>query len=484
MATPAAKLAQKAAKLAAKAAEAARAAEAAKRAAEAVAQPGAESPKRPPISTVTEIKALRPEAKPYETRDSKVTGGYFVKWPSGAVTYVLRFRFQKASKKVTLGRFDPNDDGLAEIRVRAREAQNQLTAARKPTADALDPAAAKKVARLAAAQAVQKERAVVKAAKGPQPDAFDKVAEIYLATHGRNLRASTRKEIARLYDKELSAWKNRRLGEIETADVHAVLDAITARGAEITANRLHSYLRHFFVWAKGRKLIATSPLDGVAKPTSEKNRARSRALDDAELAVVWKGATALGFPFGPFFQLAILLGARRNELSGMKWAEIDFDKAVWVIPAQRSKNGQEHKLPLVPQVMALLETLPRFDGPYVFSGGDTPVSGHSRAKKRLDKSIAAANGGQALNEFVVHDLRRSFATGLQRLGVPIEVTEYCLNHKGESFAGIRGVYQRHNYADEMRKALEHWAIHVEALTTEQTKEPSKVIELATARASA
>jgi integrase len=434
--------------------------------------------------TVLKLKALEARAKPYEVRDPAIIGGYVVVWPTRALSYVLRFRFQGASKKVTLGRFDPDANGLAEIRAKAREAQNQLTAARKPAADAMDPAAAKKAARLAAAQAVQKKRAVVKAAKEPQPDAFDKVAGIYLATHGRNLRASTRKEIARLFDKELSAWKNRRVGEIETADIHAVLDAITARGAEITANRLHSYLRHFFVWAKGRKMIAASPLDGVSKPTSEKNRARSRALDDAELGVVWKGSSALGFPFGPFFQLAILLGARRNELAGMKWAEVDFDKAVWVLPKERSKNGQQHELPLAPQVVALLESLPRFDRPFVFSAGDTPVSGHSRAKQRLDKSIIAINGGEALKEFVVHDLRRSFATGLQRLGVPMEVTEYCLNHKGESFGGIRGVYQRHDYRKEMRVALERWASHVEAFTTEGAEEPSKVIELATARASA
>ena len=431
--------------------------------------------------TVLKLKALAVRDKPYEVRDPAIIGGYVVVWPTRALSYVLRFRFQGASKKVTLGRFDPDANGLAEIRAKAREAQNQLTAARKPTADALDPAAAKKAARLAAVQAIQGERAAAKAAKEQQPDAFAKVVEIYLGTHGRNLRASTRREIGRLFDKELSAWKNRRLGEIETADVHAVLDAITARGAEITANRLHSYLRHLFVWAKGRKMIAASPLDGVAKPTSEKNRARSRALDDAELAAVWKGAVALGFPFGPFFQLAILLGARRNELAGMRWSEIDFDKATWTIPKERSKNGLQHELPLAPQVVALLETLPQFDGPYVFSGGNTPVSGHSRAKQRLDKSIVTANGGQALEEFVVHDLRRSFATGLQRLGVPMEVTEYCLNHKGESFAGIRGVYQRHNYAEEMRVALERWANHIEALTTKQTKEPGKVIELATAR---
>ncbi len=430
--------------------------------------------------TVLNLKALRRRERSYEVRDPAVTGGYVVVWPSRALSYVVRFRFLNASKKVTLGRFDPDANGLAEVRALAREAQNQLTQARKPSAEALDPASAKKAARLAAA----KERTVAKAALEPQPDAFDKAVETYLATHGRNLRETTRKEIIRLFAKELSAWAQRRIGEIETADIHATLDAISARGAEITANRLHSYLRHFFVWAKGRKLITASPLDGVSKPTSEKNRARSRTLDDAELVVVWKAASKLGFPFGPFFQLAILLGARRNELAGMKWCEINFDKAVWTIPKERSKNGQQHELPLAPQVLALLKSLPRFDGPYVFASGDTPVSGHSRAKQRLDKSIVAINGAQALKEFVVHDLRRSFATGLQRLGVPMEVTEHCLNHRGESFAGIRGVYQRHDYRREMGAALEQWASHVEALTTDPNKEQTQVVKLALARASA
>ena len=232
--------------------------------------------------------------------------------------------------------------------------------------------------------------------------------------------------------------------------MHQLLDAVVARGAAITANRLHSYLRHLFNWAKGRTIVGVSPLDGVSKPISEKGRDRSRALEDDELRIVWQAASSLGFPFGPFFKLAILTGQRRNELAGMRWNEIDFDKKIWRIPKERSKNGLAHELPLAQQVIALLEALPRFDSPYVFSPADTPVSGHSRAKKRLDFAIVKANGGEALAPFVVHDLRRSFATGLQRLGVPMEVTEYCLNHKGESFAGIRGIYQRHDYQNEMR----------------------------------
>jgi len=442
---------------------------------------GAPDMSKPIGLTVLRLKALEPRDKPYEVRDPAVTGGYVVVWPSRALSYVVRFRFQNASRKVTLGKFDADAGGLAEIRAKAREAQNQLTQARKPSADALDPAAAKKAARLAATQTLQRERSAAKAAKEPQPDAFAKVVETYLATHGRNLRDSTRKEIARLFNKELSAWREKRLLDITTLDVHTVLDAITARNADITANRLHSYLRHFFVWAKGRKIIEVSPLEGVTKPTSEKNRARERALDDAELAIAWKGASTLRFPFGPFFRLAILTGARRNELSGMKWTEIDFEKALWIIPKERSKNGQEHQLPLAPQVVALLQSLPRFTGPYVFSHGDAPVSGHSKAKWRLDQAIVVANGGQPLKEFVVHDLRRSFATGLQRLGVRMEVTERLLNHVGESHSGIRRVYQRHSYAKEMREAAEHWASHVEQITSAPAPTPSNVIAIATGR---
>lgn len=426
--------------------------------------------------TVLKLKALKPRDKAYEVRDPAVTGGYVVVWPTGALSYVVRFRFQNASRKVTLGKFDADAGGLAEIRAKAREAQNQLTLARKPSADALDPAAAKKAARLADRKTVQQQRAAAKAAKEPQPDAFAKVVETYLGTHGRNLKPSTRKEVTRILARETSAWRQKRLAEITTADIHALLDAIVARGAAITANRLHSYLRHFFVWAKGRKIIEVSPLESVVKPISEKGRDRSRALDDEELRVVWRAASSLGFPFGPFFKLAILTGARRNELSGMCWDEIDFDKKIWTIPAARSKNGQQHELPLAPQAIALLETLPRFAGPYAFSHGDTPVSGHSRAKRRLDAAIIKANDGQALKEFVVHDLRRSFATGLQRLGVAMEVTEKCLNHLGESFAGIRGVYQRHDFQKEMRSALDRWASHVEALVSDEAKELSEVVK--------
>ena len=257
--------------------------------------------------TVLKLKALEPRDKPYEVRDPAIIGGYVVVWPTRALSYVLRFRFQNASKKATIGRFGPVANGLAEIRAKAREAQNQLTAARKPAADALDPAAAKKAARLAATQAVQKERADFEGGQGAAARRLAKIVETYLATHGRNLRASTRKEIARLFAKELGAWKERRLSEIETADVHAVFDAITARGSEITANRLHSYLRHLFVWAKGRKMIAASPLDGVSKPTSEKNRARSRASTTPNWPSFGKALQRSVFHSDHFFTLPFCL---------------------------------------------------------------------------------------------------------------------------------------------------------------------------------
>jgi hypothetical protein len=103
-------------------------------------------------------------------------------------------------------------------------------------------------------------------------------------------------------------------------------------------------------------------------------------------------------------------------------------------------------------------------------------SGWSKAKRALDKAIIAARGKAAtdagatpapLIAWTLHDLRRTVATGLQRLGVRLEVTEAVLNHISGSRAGIRGVYQQHDWAAEKRAALDGWAAHVVSITEDR-----------------
>jgi integrase len=166
-------------------------------------------------------------------------------------------------------------------------------------------------------------------------------------------------------------------------------------------------------------------------------------------------------------QLLGLTGARVREISEARWTEFDLMKQIWSLPAQRAKNNRAHEVPLSASALAILDSLPRFERcDYVFTiNGRAPVNGLSRAKRRLDQAMLAQLDGAALEPFVLHDIRRSVATGLAKLGVDLHVIERCLNHVSGTFGGIVSVYQKHKFEDGMRRALDAWALHIERLVT-------------------
>jgi integrase len=178
-----------------------------------------------------------------------------------------------------------------------------------------------------------------------------------------------------------------------------------------------------------------------------------------------------------------LTGARRDEVADLEWREVDLDRAVWTLPAERAKNGREHSIPLCDKAIEILRSLPRIErSKFVFTtSGQNPVSGFDYWKKALDRTMAklAEEGASPIPGWVLHDLRRTVATNLQRLGVRLEVTEAVLNHIAGSRAGIVGIYQRHDYAAEKRQALDAWARRLEAIVSGETA--SNVVELAKAR---
>jgi integrase len=147
----------------------------------------------------------------------------------------------------------------------------------------------------------------------------------------------------------------------------------------------------------------------------------------------------------------------------MTWAELSDDLSTWTIPASRAKNGATHIVPLSAQAQDLLRSLAQF-GELVFG----PFNNWSTAKAALDAKSGVTN-------WRLHDLRRTAATGLQRLGVRLEVTEQVLNHISGSRAGIVGVYQRHDFASEKRAALDAWGEHVRAVV--EGREESNVVTL-------
>ncbi len=251
--------------------------------------------------------------------------------------------------------------------------------------------------------------------------------------------------------------------EVRKADILRLVEGIAAR-APAMANRTFARLRRLFRWAMSRELVERDPTAGLEPPGREK--ARDRVLDDGELVAVWRAAERTGFPYGHIVRLLILTGCRREEIGALRWAEVrdlDGPDPRIELSGDRTKTGEPRIVPLPEPAAEILRDSPRFTGPYLFGiGGRGAFKGWSKAKRNLD-ALAAEIAGRPLEPWRVHDLRRTTATGLQRLGVRLEVTEAVLGHVAGSRAGIVGVYQRHRYEPEKRQALDAWARHLAAI---------------------
>ena len=286
-------------------------------------------------------------------------------------------------------------------------------------------------------------------------DRVDAVAGRFLELHAyRKTRPSTAWATERVFNRlVLPAWGSRSIGEITRRDVIALVEHI-ATDRPYLANRTLGVLSKFFNWLCSRDEIPASPVTGVERPFREE--VRQRTLSDAELRALWLACEDDG-PFGDALRLLILTGSRRNEVWRMRWSEIDEDRRLWILPRERSKNHREHAIPLSKQAEALLRGVMRFEGcPYAFSNdGSGPIAGWAKAKSRI-----SAKAGLPEDSWRIHDLRRTAASGMQRLGVAVPVIEKALNHVSGTFSGIVGTYQTFDYADEVRVALQRWADHV------------------------
>lgn len=286
------------------------------------------------------------------------------------------------------------------------------------------------------------------------------------------------KAVKRLIDKDATpAWGGRLIGDIGRRDILDVIDSVVDRGSPVTARRLHAHLHRLFKWSVGRGIIESNPMADMPKPGNETKR--ERVLSDAELKAVWNAATEIGWPFGPVVQLLILTGARRQEIGGLRWAEVNRQDAAVGLTGDRTKNGQPHTIPLSKPALAIIEGLPKVrsasrDADYVLTtNGKTPISGWSKAKRDLEEKIAEASDKvgprgptrtvEAAPPWTIHDIRRTVATGLQKLGVSLQVIEAVLGHVSGSRAGVVGVYQRHSFDAEKAAALEAWGEHVTGL---------------------
>ncbi len=260
------------------------------------------------------------------------------------------------------------------------------------------------------------------------------------------------------------------MASFRRGDLTELTDRLIVSRKPMAAHRVYGTATRIFNWALNRGDIDASPFVAMKPPV--KKVARDRALKEHEIKALWPVLTEMAYPFGPLQQLLLLLGQRRSEVAEMRWSEVNPDKREWTIPASRSKSKREHIVPLPDAAIDILEGLPRFtEGDFAFTttAGRRPVSGFSKAKVLTDQMLRDRD--TAIENWRVHDLRRTCRTGMARLGVPEIVSERVLNHQSQ---GLVKNYNVHEYLSEKADALARWAQEVQNITEPP---PQNVVEL-------
>jgi integrase len=279
----------------------------------------------------------------------------------------------------------------------------------------------------------------------------------YLAFKQKTVRPRTYAEIVRyLAGHFFKPLHNVPIDQITRRDVAARLTKITTESGSITASRARIALSGFYAWAMGQGLAEANPVIGTTRPQEAKPR--DRVLSDAELAAVWNACD--DDAFGKVIKLLILTGARRAEVGGMRWNEIDFERGVWVIPAERVKNGRQHTLPLTPLAISIIQSVPRRIGrDHLFGTRSDGGLSHWHQKAELDQRLT-------IKPWRVHDLRRTLATRLCDLSIAPHVVEQILNHQSGHRAGIVAVYNKSTYEREVKATMALWDDHVRSITAD------------------
>jgi integrase len=387
--------------------------------------------------------------------------------PEGRKSWVLFYRFGGEQKRLTI---EPGYPALslADARQRAGDALALVSRGKDPVA----------------------VKAEGKAETARKRDTVALVVDQFIKRHLEGKKRAERyiEETRRNFDNHvLPRWADRDIASITRRDVIELLDAVVdggtkvrtpegktkhVKGGPIAANRVLAAVRALFNWALRRGIIETTPAALVERPGEETQRERTLTAD--ELRAIWPAAEGLSYPIGPYFRMVLLIGQRREEVARMAWADIDIKEKTWTIPADETKAGRGHVVPLSAAAIELLGTLPRMasrnaggktvPSPWVFTTkGDAPINGYSTAQRRMDTSIAAARKAaeaSPLAPWTLHDMRRTAATEMARLGVTRFVVGRVLNHSDRS---VTGIYDRYAYLPEKRHAMDVWARYLTGL---------------------
>jgi integrase len=396
------------------------------------------------ISTVTQIENLKPRDERYEVADGKLTSNRLVVFPSGSRSWIFRYRFGGRTRKLTL---DVGATDLARARKLGAEALNAVKAG-------IDPGEVKK----------EKKRA-------GSPLTVEGLVDKYAVEHlGKSEDSETEvtyslrsgDEIERILRKELKPYLKRQAnGGISETEADNLIDAVAERG-DVIRNRTLANLKGLYTFAMLKKVSASNPFAGLKL---KKVDDRERVLSEEELKAVWTAAGKLGEPYTGIIGLLVLTGQRLTEIAGLRWSEVNFGKKQIELPGARTKNKRPHIVALSPAALEILERASekkiKSEEGLVFTIGGDQLNGWSRLRERLYEAVEEALENKP-TPWVLHDIRRSVATHMaEDLKIPPHVIDRILNHVSGVVKGVAAVYNRAQYLDERRAALEAWAKYVD-----------------------
>jgi integrase len=365
------------------------------------------------------LRKLKPPVEREDFRDRGTRGLQLRSSPSGVKTFSFVFRLGSKMGRATLGRYPDVD--LKFARTKADEF-------RKLVSQGIDPRSEKRTKRRL------------------QEMTVELMVHEFIQTYAKPKNSSWKQAESNLRLYLSNFYGTQPISEVTRADIHQILDDLIARGKQTAANRALAHIRKFFGWLVERGYLNHSPADHI-KPRHKESE-RDRVLSDAEIKAIWNAAEAMSGPYSAWLKLLLLCGQRRVETASMRRSQI-IDGS-WHLSATDTKNKQPHIIPLPNQAQRLVDQLiEKEDNFLIKSGrnGDRPVNGFSKAKLQMDRLSGVEN-------WKFHDLRRTVATNLTKLGIDRLILQKIINH---SERGVTQIYDRYSYMDEKREALQKWA---------------------------
>jgi integrase len=398
------------------------------------------------------IAALKAKAERYEVWEDGRTGLGVRVSPKGRKSWVFMYRFGGKARRMGFDTYPAV--GLANARVKHANAKALLEKGIDPGAQEIDRKRAERMAETVA-----------------------DLIEEYLVKWARPRKRSAAEDERQLRKDVLPIWGTRKAKDITRRDIITLLDGIAERGSPIQANRTLAVIRKMYNFAISRDIVDASPAVMVKSPAKENQR--DRVLSAAEIRTLWTGLDTAPMSEGVKLVLKLQLATaqRKGEIVGAALAEFDLEDNVWTIPAERSKNGQAHRVPLSPLALSLIAEAREHagDSSWLFpSPRDRGPIAPPAVNRAVYKSLPAID----VADLTPHDLRRTAASFMTSLGISRLTVSKILNHVE---TGVTAVYDRHSYDAEKRHALDTWAARLEEIVTGKLA-ASNVTDMAEARA--